>query len=484
MSEMSDLSGLPHLPILRAGEPHRSFQTRTLTDVRTGEPVGTVSQAIPGVISRDLRHAAENRRSLDAFTTAELVEICHRAARLFGEEAIPLYPGAERTQSPDEYLESLAATTGMPVAMGRMNLGKITHVLGGIEGVLDGLTRGLDLSVLDGGWGEQGGRRLSYQRTTDTLGAILPNNSPGVHNLWVPAIPLKVKLVLRPGGSEPWTPLRITSAMIAAGAPPQAFSLYPSGHDAVPAVLLGTGRSMFFGDASTVEAWQGTGKVQLHGPGWSKVIFDAEAAENWREHLDLLVDSVVMNGGRSCINCSSIWTPKHGREIAEAMAERLAKIEARPLDHPDAALAAFPDPRVAHAISEILDDELRDGAAEDLTTPIRGSRVGEAGGCTFLEPTLVHVTDPEHALAHAEYGFPFAAVVECPEDELLDKIGPTLIGTVIAGGEDFTRRALECGHIDRLNLGAIPTYKISWDQPHEGNLFDHLYQQRAFQLAS
>jgi uncharacterized protein (DUF952 family) len=23
--------------------------------------------------------------------------------------------------------------------------------------------------------------------------------------------------------------------------------------------------------------------------------------------------------------------------------------------------------------------------------------------------------------------------------------------------------------------------KISWDQPHEGNLFDHLYARRAFQ---
>ena len=36
-------------------------------------------------------------------------------------------------------------------------------------------------------------------------------------------------------------------------------------------------------------------------------------------------------------------------------------------------------------------------------------------------------------------------------------------------------------HIDRLNLGPIPTWQLSWDQPHEGNLFQHLYRQRAFQ---
>ena len=35
--------------------------------------------------------------------------------------------------------------------------------------------------------------------------------------------------------------------------------------------------------------------------------------------------------------------------------------------------------------------------------------------------------------------------------------------------------------VDRLNLGALPTGVVSWDQPHEGNLFEHLYRQRAYQ---
>ena len=474
-----------HLPLLRAGKPYHTLTTAPLTDVRTGEPLGRVSQAIPGMISRDLGNAEENRKSLDAFTVAELIEICHKAAKLFGEADLPIYPGADQAFSPDDYLTHLSATTGMPMALGRMNLSKITEVMGGIEGVLDGLTRGLDLSVLDGGWGMDGNRRLSYQRLTSTLGAILPNNSPGVHNLWVPAIPLKVKLVLRTGSSEPWTPYRIATAMIEAGAPPEAFSLYPSGHGAVPSLLLGTGRSMFFGDKSTVEAWQGTGKVQIHGPGWSKVIFDEKAADSWQDHVEMLTSSVAMNGGRSCINCSGVWTPKNGRDIADAMAKELAQVTARALDDPEAHLAAFPDPVVARMISDMIDDQLTTPGAEDLTAKYRqGPRVAEAGGCTFLQPTVIHITDPSHPLAEAEFIFPFVTVVDCPQDDLLDSIGPTLIGTVIAEDEAFLNRVLDCKDIDRLNLGPIPTYKISWDQPHEGNLFDHLYHQRAFQMAS
>ena len=36
-------------------------------------------------------------------------------------------------------------------------------------------------------------------------------------------------------------------------------------------------------------------------------------------------------------------------------------------------------------------------------------------------------------------------------------------------------------HIDRLNFGPVPTMQISWDQPHEGNLFEFLYKRRAFE---
>lgn len=469
-----------HIPILRAGKPYYSLKRQDLIDMTTGDKLGEMSLALSGQIARDLLRAPDYRQALEEFTVAELIDITHRAADLFAEAELPL---GDTTQGPEEYLDCLAKTAGMPLAMGRANMEKIVGVMKGIENVLDGLTRGLDLSVLDGGWGTQHGRHLSYLRQTDNLGAVLPNNSPGVHNLWVPAIPLKVPLVLKPGSSEPWTPYRIAAAMIAAGCPPEAFSIYPTDHSGVAEVLVRTGRSMFFGDANTVKNWQGTGKVQLHGPGWSKVLFGADQAPHFADHLDLLVNSVAANGGRSCINASGVWAPSHGREIAEAMAEKLATIEARPLDHPEAALAAFPDPDVARRVSEMVDQQLETPGALDLTANYReGSRVAEAGGCTFLLPTVIYCEDPEHPLASSEFIFPFVSVVESPQEEMLDRIGPTLIGTVISEDEAFLGEALNHGSIDRLNLGAIPTFKISWDQPHEGNLFDHLYHQRAFQI--
>lgn len=467
------------IPVLRAGKPYYSLQKQPLIDIRTGETLGEMSQALPGQIARDLRHARAHRQRLEEFSIRELIAICHRAADLIAEADLPL---GDSMQGPEDYLNGLAATAGMPIAMGRMNLEKIVGFLRGIEEVLDGLTRGLDLTVLEGGYGHQDGRQLSYLRQSDNLGAVLPNNSPGVHNLWIPAIPLRTPLVLKPGSAEPWTPYRIAAAFIAAGCPPEAFSIYPTHHGGVAEVLLRTGRSLFFGDAGTVKSWQGQGKVQLHGPGWSKVILGPDGADTWSDHLDLMASSVGANGGRSCINASGVWTASHGRDLADGLARKLANVEARPLDHPEAALAAFPDPKVARAISEMIDQQLEIEGAEDMTAHYRsGDRVAEAGGCTFLLPTVVYCSDPDHPLASAEFIFPFVSVVEAPADQLLEQIGPTLIGSVISQDEEFLQQALHTPDIDRLNLGPIPTFRISWDQPHEGNLFDHLFHQRAFQ---
>jgi hypothetical protein len=42
---------------------------------------------------------------------------------------------------------------------------------------------------------------------------------------------------------------------------------------------------------------------------------------------------------------------------------------------------------------------------------------------------------------------------------------------------------IDAPQIDRLNIGAIPTIKLDWLQPHEGNIVEFLFRPRAFQAA-
>src|SRR5918997_655404 len=319
-----------HIPILRRGEPYRSLEVARAVHYRTREPFVEVSQANVGLIRRDLRAPGAARAALAKFAVEELLAACARAARHFAEDELPL---GETAQTLEDYVRQVTATTGMPHVLVRRNLEKIRGVLDTLGDVLRGLTRGLDLKVLDEGFGEQGGQVLSFYPVTQALGVVLPSNSPAVHALWTPAVALKTPLVLKPGASEPWTP-------------------YPL--------------------------------VELHGPGYSKVVIGEDCADDWERHLDVIARSVAENGGRSCVNASGVWVTRHAAEIAEALAERLSRIEPRAEDDPDALLAPFADPSVAERIDGMVEGALGEPGARDVTAVSRGGeRLARREGCAY-----------------------------------------------------------------------------------------------------
>ncbi len=470
------------IPALRQGKPYTSLEKTSLVHHATGEPVAEVNLVNGSLLARDVQlKMAAIKRELAAIPMADLIDMYARAADHFAQDTLPI---GDQEQTFDDYIRCLSATTGSPMVFCQRNAAKVEYVLRNVETVIGGLTRGLDLAILDQGYGEQDGRMQAFYPTTDSFGAVLPSNSPGVHSLWVPSIALKTPLVLKPGREEPWTPYRVLQAFLKAGLPAGACNFYPTDHAGAADLLRTCGRSMLFGDARTTDPYKNDHRVELHGPGYSKVLLGADMAERWEEFLDLIVESIAANGGRSCINVSAVWTHAHGRELADALAERLAQVKARSWDDPEAELSAFAKPEVATAISGMVDEGLKTPGAVDVTEQKRGThRLVHEGRCAWILPAIVYCESVEHPLANKEFLFPYASVIECPQPEMTRKIGPTLAAMALTEDEGFIRELLDCPHIERLNLGPIPTTRLTWDQPHEGNLFTHLYRQRALQHA-
>ena len=470
-----------HIPILRKGQPYKSIDVQRVPHFKTREPFVEISQANSGLIRRDLLDQEPARRALAAFTTAELIAMCRQAADYFMTATLPV---GDQEQSADDYVRQLSSTTGMPHALVRKNMSKISGVMAEMESVLNGLTRSLDFNILDQGFGQHEGTQVSFFPRADSLGVILPSNSPGVHSLWIPAVAMKIPLVLKPGSSEPWSPYRIAQALIKAGVPSEAFGYYPTDHSGAGAILQNCGRGMFFGDSSTVGKYANDSRVELHGTGYSKVVLGDDLADDWEKYLDVMAASITENGGRSCINASGVWVTRHGKEIAAALAERVAQIKPRDSEDSEAVLAPFANRDIAARISGIVDSGLREPGAEEMSAPVRGQRLVEWEGATYLLPTIVHVNDHKHPLANREFLFPFASVVEVKPEDLPEALGPSLVVTAITNDETLINKLVASPHVDRLNIGPIPTMKIAWDQPHEGNLFEHLYARRAFQRAA
>jgi acyl-CoA reductase-like NAD-dependent aldehyde dehydrogenase len=468
-----------HLPAWRFGKPYESLERTTLVHFLTGERVAEVSQVGGAIVGRDLAKAHQARAALLAIDPEEIVERLQTAGNLYAHGTLQM---GDAKQSPDDFVKQQSATTGLPESLCRANMQKNLFVLSNMDRMLDALSRGLPPEILWKGYGtEHRGVVVSYQAQAPVLGLVLPSNSPGVHTLWLPVIALGVGLVLKPGGQEPWTPYRMAAAMVEAGIPAEAISLYPGATDVGGAILAGCGRSMIFGSAKTVEQYRGNPSVQVHGPGFSKVILGDDCVDDWEQHLDVICESVAANSGRGCINASAVYASRHTKAIAEALAARLGPIDVLPPDDPAAKLAAFTVPGAAKATWEQIEAGLKAPGVTHATAAY-GPRFVEGKRCGWLRPTVVHCASPDPEIAKAEYMFPFVNVVECPQEQVLDRIGPTLVGTAITEDDAFQRRLVACTHIDRLNLGPIPTTKLDWLQPHEGNIIDFLYRSRALQV--
>lgn len=469
------------LKAIRWGEPYESLEVDEINHFHTGEPVARIHTVGSGIIARDAKKAAKARKALQAIAPADLVAMCKKAGELFETGTLTV---GDSQQTPDDFIQQQSATTGMPVSMCRANVTKNAFVLKNIDRILDCLTRGVDLDIFARGYGEEGrGVTVSYQAQCDALGAVLPSNSPGVHTLWLPVIALQMGLVLKPGSSEPWTPYRVFSAMVEAGIPKETICLYPgAGAEIGGAILNSCRRAMIFGGPQTVEQYEGNPRVQVHGPGYSKILFGDDCVDDWEKHLDLMVDSVYRNGGRSCINVSSIYASRHTKEIAEALAAKLGPIEVLPPEDPNAGLAAFTIPGAAQAILKSIEKDADATGVIDMTAPY-GDRLVENDPVAFLRPVVLHHASHDSETRNKEQMFPMVNVVECPQAQMLKAIGTTLVGTAITDDEDFKLDLIGSIDIDRLNLGPIPTPQLDWLQPHEGNLIEFLYRSRALQLA-
>src|SRR6266849_1297184 len=104
---------LLHIPALRRGKSYTSLEQTNVNDCRTGQTLARLSQVNSGIIRKDLTKIGESRGAIRRLSCAQLLEICSKAAELFLQGTVPIGVQGE-TQSPDQYVESLSATSGLP----------------------------------------------------------------------------------------------------------------------------------------------------------------------------------------------------------------------------------------------------------------------------------------------------------------------------------------------------------------------------------
>ena len=240
---------------------------------------------------------------------------------------------------------------------------------------------------------------------------------------------------------------------------------------------------MFFGDVGTIRPGvPATRGSSCTGPGYSKVCSGRTPSTTGGTHLDVMVD-FHRRELRAVLRerLGRVGDRRTRDEIAEALAERCAACARGRPKTSGRSSRRSPRPAVAARISAMIDDGLAEAGAQRRHRAISRGRPARQRG-------RLHVPVADDHPVRGRRIIPWRTASSCSRSRawsMSNRRSPGCLGAD-AGRSPRSPRIRDPeapAGIRRLSSGSTsarsPRNRIAWDQPHEGNLFDHLYLRRA-----
>ncbi|MBN7478752.1 aldehyde dehydrogenase, partial [Mycobacteroides abscessus subsp. abscessus] len=267
--------------------PNGEYRTRArevITDI-AGTPVAELSIAPPLFVSRSIR-AQRSARPLPAVRReAALAE----AAEIFAGTDIAGYGF-------DQYVEVVSRVSGLPVAVARNSACEVTEA---IRHAFDAVAPARPVGATFD-WRDERTHRGSalWVRRGEVLAVHASGNSPGVHGGWVQALALGYRVAMRPSRREPFTGARLVQALRRAGFRPEDALYLPTDHAGAAEIIAAADLAIVYGGQDVVDKYADDPAVLVNGPGRTKILITAE--RDWRDYLDVIVESISGQGGMAC----------------------------------------------------------------------------------------------------------------------------------------------------------------------------------------
>jgi len=460
-SVTADLVGVHALGV--AGE----YRTRNHEVIMStaGVPVAELSKVAPLYVSRTM--GAQRKVAPLPPVTRETILV--NAAHVFGTAVIA---GLDF----DAYVELSSRISGLPIAVTRA----------GAHSVADGVAKAFDAvraarpvgAALD--WREERTRNGSavWARRGEVFAVHAAGNGPGVHGLWPQALALGYRVAVRPSRREPLTAHRLINALRQCGFRAEDAVYLPTDHAGADEIIRSADLAMVYGGQDVVDKYANDPAVMVNGPGRTKILITAD--HDWRDHIDLIVDSIANLGGMACVNTTAVLYEGDPVPLAQAIAERLATIEPLPTEDERAILPTQPVDK-AQALANYL------AIKAAGTTPLLGADqvVAALGdGRAALRPAV-------HVMAEAGSGkltdklnieLPFPCVWVSPwsRDDGIQSLRHSLVVTAITGDDELIDDLLAEPTVTSVYRGHHPTYYAAPEIPHDGFLADVLMRNKGF----
>jgi acyl-CoA reductase-like NAD-dependent aldehyde dehydrogenase len=372
----------------------------------------------------------------------------------------------------DTYVELASRISGVPIAVTRSGARGVTDGVASAFGVVQ-LARPTG-AVLD--WRDERTRdgAAVWVRRGEVFAVLASGNGPGVHGLWPQALALGYRVAVRPSRREPLTAHRLVHALREAGFRPQDAVYLPTDHRGADEIIRSADLAMVYGSQDVVDLYANDPTVLVNGPGRAKILITAD--QDWRDHLDVITDSIANLGGIACVNTTAVLYEGDPTPLADAIGERLSAIPVLPTED-ERAILPTQNIDQATALAAYL------AAVAAGTTPVLGADQVVAAlsdGGAALRPAVHLMAKPDVAKLNLELPFPCVWVSPWSRSDGLEPLRHSLVINAITDDDDLIDDLLADSTIANVYRGDHPTYYGKPEIPHDGFLPDFLMRNKGF----
>lgn len=313
-----------------------------------------------------------------------------------------------------------------------------------------------------------------WARRGEVFAVHASGNAPGVHGLWPQALMVGYRVAVRPSRREPFTGQRLIAALRESGFRATDVSYLPTDYAGADEIIRAADLAMVYGGQDVVDKYANDPAVWVNGPGRAKILITAE--QDWRDHLDLIVESICTFGGTACVNTTAVLYEGDAAPLAEAIANRLSTIVPLPITDDRAQLPVV-STAAAHAITQFL------AARAAGTTPLLGADrvVADFGdGTAALRPALHLLAAPDPVRLNTELAFPCVWVSPWSRDDGLAPLRRSLVINAITDDEQLIDELVDDPTVPNVYSGPHPTWHSAPHIPHDGFLADFLMRNKGF----
>jgi acyl-CoA reductase-like NAD-dependent aldehyde dehydrogenase len=369
----------------------------------------------------------------------------------------------------DDYVALTCRVSGLPLAVARAGARVVTDSLAtALDAVRPARPTGATLD-----WRDQPGGAV-WARRGEVLAVHAPGNAPGVHGLWPQALALGYRVAVRPSRREPFTAHRLITALRRAGFHDEDALFLPSDHATADELVRAADLALVYGGQDVASRYADDPTVLVNGPGQTKIVITAE--QDWREHLDVIVDSVAGLGGMACVNATAVLYEGDPTPLAHAIAARLSTLKPLPSVDENAALPTTPV-ATAHALAEYL-ARAAVGAEAVLGADQVVADLGD--GYAALRPAVHLLQRPDVRTINVELPFPCVWVSGWQREDGLAALRNSLVITAITSDDGIIDGLLAEPTVTNVYCGPVPTHHAAPHIPHDGYLADFLMRNKGF----